>query len=160
MAILQIVTYPNKLLEKKCKKVADFDERLWSLLDDMYDTMVEADGVGLAAPQVGILEQIAVIDAGDENGKIELINPVLIEKRGNENGIEGCLSIPGIYGEVKRASFIKIKAQDRMGKAFILEASGFLARVIQHEMDHLNGVLFTTKAAELFDEDELETIEG
>ncbi|EEL49745.1 Peptide deformylase [Bacillus cereus Rock3-44] len=122
----------------------------------MHETMLVADGVGLAAPQVGVSLQVAVVDIGDDTGKIELINPVILEKRGEQVGPEGCLSFPGLYGEVERAEYIKVRAQNRRGKIFLLEADDFLARAIQHEIDHLHGVLFTSKVTRYYEENELE----
>ncbi|EZP77987.1 peptide deformylase [Parageobacillus genomosp. 1] len=156
MAILPIVTYPADILEKECEPVKRFDRQLIKLLNDMYDTMIDADGVGLAAPQVGITKQIAVVDVGDEHGCIELVNPVILEARGEQIGPEGCLSFPGLFGEVKRADYVKIRAQDRRGRPFMLEATGFLARALQHEIDHLHGILFTSKVIRYYDPEELE----
>ncbi|HDR4569788.1 peptide deformylase [Bacillus cytotoxicus] len=156
MAVLEIVKHPNEVLETPCERVINFDKKLVILLKDMYETMVTADGVGLAAPQVGVSLQVAVIDIGDDTGKIELINPVILEKRGEQVGPEGCLSFPGLYGEVERAEYIKVRAQNRRGKIFLLEANGFLARAIQHEIDHLHGVLFTSKVTRYYEENELE----
>jgi len=156
LAILEIVKYPAEILETVCEQVTVFDRGLIKLLNDMYDTMLEADGVGLAAPQIGIAKRIAVIDIGDKHGRIELINPVILEQRGEQVGPEGCLSFPGLFGEVKRADYVKVRAQNRKGNAYILEASGFLARAIQHEIDHLDGVLFTSKVTRYYREDEIE----
>jgi peptide deformylase len=150
------VTYPAAILEKECERVTDFDRKLIKLLNDMYDTMIDADGVGLAAPQVGIAKQIAVVDVGDEYGRIELINPVILEARGEQTGPEGCLSFPGLFGEVKRADYVKVRAQDRRGRPFTLEATGFLARALQHEIDHLHGILFTSKVIRYYDPEEIE----
>lgn len=156
MTILQIVTHPNEVLETTCDRVLDFDKKLTKLLNDMYDTMLKADGVGLAAPQVGVLKQVAIVDVGDKHGRIELINPVILEAHGEQTGPEGCLSFPGLYGEVTRANYIKVRAQNRKGNVFLLEAREFLARAIQHEIDHLNGVLFTSKVTRYYEPDELE----
>jgi peptide deformylase len=156
LAVLPIVTYPAEILEKECERVTNFDRKLIKLLNDMYDTMIDADGVGLAAPQVGIAKQIAVVDVGDEHGRIELINPVILEARGEQTGLEGCLSFPGLFGEVKRADYVKVRAQDRRGRPFMLEATGFLARALQHEIDHLHGILFTSKVIRYYDPEELE----
>lgn len=142
MAIRQIRTKDDPILYKKCKEVKKFDERLAVLLDDMYDTMQKAEGVGLAAPQVGILKRVVVIDVGD--GKIELINPEIAETKGTQNGSEGCLSFPGIFGEVERPNYVKVKAFDRNGKAFIIEGEELLARAFCHECDHLDGKVFTS----------------
>jgi peptide deformylase len=156
LAILPIVTYPADILETVCEPVKQFDRHLIQLLNDMYETMMDADGVGLAAPQIGIAKQIAVVDVGDEHGRIELINPRIIEARGEQIGPEGCLSFPGLFGEVKRANYVKVRAQDRRGRPFMLEATGFLARALQHEIDHLNGILFTSKVIRYYDPEELE----
>ncbi|PEK39164.1 peptide deformylase [Bacillus pseudomycoides] len=156
MAVLEIVKYPDEVLETPCERVMNFDKKLVNLLKDMHETMLVADGVGLAAPQVGVSLQVAVVDIGDDTGKIELINPVILEKRGEQVGPEGCLSFPGLYGEVERAEYIKVRAQNRRGKIFLLEADDFLARAIQHEIDHLHGVLFTSKVTRYYEENELE----
>ena len=156
LPILPIVTYPAPILEQPCAPVTTFDRELARLLDDMYDTMLAADGVGLAAPQVGIAKQIVVIDVGDEHGRIELINPVILEARGEEVDVEGCLSFPGLFGEVPRAKFVNVRAQNRRGRSFTLSAAGFLARALQHEIDHLHGVLFTSKVIRYCDLEELE----
>ncbi|EPR27324.1 Peptide deformylase [Geobacillus sp. WSUCF1] len=156
LSVLSIVTYPDPILEQPCAPVTAFDRRLGRLLDDMYETMLAADGVGLAAPQIGVAKQIAVIDVGDEHGRIELINPVVIEARGEQVDVEGCLSFPGLFGEVPRAKFVKVRAQNRRGRPFTLSATGFLARALQHEIDHLHGVLFTSKVIRYCDLEELE----
>ncbi|MBO9130211.1 peptide deformylase [Bacillus sp. 165] len=156
MAVLEIVKYPNEVLETPCERVLHFDKKLVKLLQDMYDTMLIADGVGLAAPQVGISKQVAIVDVDDEHGRIDLINPVILEQRGEQIGPEGCLSFPDLYGEVKRANYVKVRAQNRRGKVFVLEARGFLARAIQHEIDHLHGVLFTSKVTKYYEPEELE----
>jgi peptide deformylase len=140
--------------------VTVFDRKLTRLLVDMYDTMIENDGVGLAAPQIGISQQIAIVDIDDHNGTIELINPVIVEERGEQTGPEGCLSFPGLYGEVTRANYVKVRTFNRKGKVKIIEAEGFLARAIQHEMDHLEGVLFTTKVEKYLEDNDLESAEG
>lgn len=160
MAILSIVKHPADILEKECKAVTQFDKKLKILLNDMYETMLEADGVGLAAPQVGIDQQIAVVDIGDETGRINLINPIIVEKSGEQTDVEGCLSFPGLYGTVSRPYYVKVKAQDFKGRTFFIEAEDYLARAIQHEIDHLNGILFTTKVLKYIDEEELEGFEG
>ena len=141
MAIRQLRFREDEVLHKRCKEVKKFDEKLGILLDDMYDTMTKADGVGLAAPQVRILKRAVVIDVG--NGRIELINPEIIETSGSQTGSEGCLSFPGVYGEVERPNYVKVKAQDRNGKWFIAEGEELLARAFCHECDHLDGHVFT-----------------
>ncbi|WP_223700281.1 peptide deformylase [Sutcliffiella deserti] len=156
MSILKIVEYPATVLEQKCETVITFDKKLNQLLNSMYETMVEADGVGLAAPQIGIAKQIAIVEVDERKGKIELINPEIIVEDGEQIGPEGCLSFPGLYGEVRRSYYVKVRAQNRKGKWYEAEATGFLARAIQHEIDHLNGVLFTSKVLNYLEEEELE----
>ncbi len=154
--ILNIVLHPADILNKKTKKVEAFDSSLHQLLDDMYETMVHADGVGLAAPQIGIDQQIAIVETDEENGRLEMINPEIVYSEGEEIGIEGCLSIPNVYGDVIRSYKIRLRAQDRFGEEFEMEAEGFFARAIQHEIDHLHGILFTSKAKRFYTEEELE----
>lgn len=125
----------------------------------MYDTMIEFDGVGLAAPQIGLDQQIAIVDIDDDSGTIEMINPEILEIKGEQIGPEGCLSFPGLYGEVSRPDYVKVKAQDRKGKFYTLEAEDFLARAILHEIDHLQGILFTSKVIRYLEEAELEGAE-
>ena len=140
MAIRNIVKYGDDVLRKVCRTQLDFDERLHTVLDDMAQTMYAAEGVGLAAPQVGILRRYCIVDVGD--GLIELINPVLVSSSGKQTGQEGCLSIPDKYAEVTRPMKIKVRAQDRYGKSFEVVAEELKARAILHEMDHLDGVLY------------------
>lgn len=156
MSVRKIITYPAEILEQNCEEVINFDKKLGKILSDMYDTMIEFDGVGLAAPQIGLNKRIAIVDIDDEMGTIELINPVIVETNGEQTGPEGCLSFPGIFGEVPRPNYVKVIAQDRKGKKFTLEAEGFLARAVLHEIDHLNGILFTSKITRFFEESELE----
>ncbi len=143
MAIRNVVKMGDPILNKKCKEVVDFDERLHILLDDMAETMYENDGVGLAAPQVGIIRRAVVVDIG--SGLIELINPEILEASGEQTDIEGCLSVEDFVGEVTRPNYVKLKAQDRNGKEFTIEGRGFLARAFCHELDHLEGILFVNK---------------
>jgi peptide deformylase len=152
--------FPADVLEQPCEKVTVFDRKLTKLIKDMYDTMIEYDGVGLAAPQIGLSLQVAIVDIDDRHGTIELINPEIVEKRGEQTGPEGCLSFPGLFGEVKRANYVKVRTYNRKGKLRIIEAEGFLARAIQHEIDHLDGVLFTSKVEKYLDEEDLESVEG
>jgi peptide deformylase len=159
MAILPIITHPNELLTTKCTEVKVFDEKLASLLDDMYDTMIASDGIGLAAPQVGETIQVAIVDLGEGQEVIEMINPEVVEISGSEIEIEGCLSFPDIYGEVERPFFVKVEAQDRDGALYELEAEDYEARAILHEIDHLHGVLFTSKIIRYVDLEELENEE-
>ena len=148
MAIRQIVT-DEEFLRKKCKKVENFDSKLHAFLDDMADTMYAANGVGLAANQVGVLRQIVVIDVDDENGLIELINPEIISASEEQTGQEGCLSFPGKYGEVTRPRIVTVKAQDRNGKEFTITGEDLLARAFCHETDHLSGNVFIDLARDL-----------
>jgi peptide deformylase len=152
--------FPADVLEQPSEKVTVFDRKLTKLIKDMYDTMIEYDGVGLAAPQIGLSLQVAIVDIDDRHGTIELINPEIVEKRGEQTGPEGCLSFPGLFGEVKRANYVKVRTYNRKGKLRIIEAEGFLARAIQHEIDHLDGVLFTSKVEKYLDEEDLESVEG
>lgn len=160
LAIRRIVIHPAEILEQKCQEVMKFDRKLGKLLDDMYDTMIEYDGVGLAAPQIGIDARIAIVDIDNELGTIEMINPQIIESSGEQTGPEGCLSFPGLFGEVTRPNNVKIEAFDRKGRKYTLEAEEFLARAIQHEIDHLDGILFTTKVSRYLEEDELKGVES
>lgn len=159
MAVRKIVMHPADILEQECEPVTVFDKKLVKLLNDMYDTMIEFDGVGLAAPQIGLNKRIAIVDVDDESGTIELINPEILETDGEQNGVEGCLSFPGLYGEVSRPYYVKVKAQDRKGRSYTIEAEDYLARAIQHEIDHLDGILFTSKVTRFLEEDELEEVE-
>jgi peptide deformylase len=155
MAIRKIVQYPDPVLKEKAKPVTKFHARLHKLLDDMAETMYDAPGVGLAAPQVGILKRVIVVDVGD--GLIEMVNPEIVEQSGEQiSPPEGCLSIPNLLGEVRRANYLKLKAQDRFGNPFEMEAEGYLARAFQHEIDHLNGVLFIDVAERVFRPEEVE----
>lgn len=144
MALRKIMNYQaDDILRKKSRVVENINIRIRSLLEDMAETMYHANGAGLAAPQVGILRRLVVIDIGDK--LINLINPVIVEVAGEQQELEGCLSIPGVYGEVKRPAKVVVKALDKNGKAFDLEGTGLLARALCHEIDHLDGVLFIDK---------------
>lgn len=149
MAIREIREKDDEILYKKCKAVMKFDEKLHILLDDMYETMQSRDGVGLAAPQVGILKRAVVIDVGD--GKIELINPEIVEESGEQTGSEGCLSVPGVFGEVTRPNVVTVKAQDRDGKWFKITGKELLARAFCHEIEHLDGKLFLDRVIRFID---------
>lgn len=151
MAIRNIVIEPDPVLHEVAKEVTKFNANLHKLLDDMADTMYYAEGVGLAAPQIGILKRVIVVDVGDEHGLIEMVNPVMVEHSGEQLGPEGCLSIPGINGDVRRYQKIKVAGMDRFGKPFEMVAEDFLARAFQHEIDHLNGVLFTSIADSVYE---------
>lgn len=149
MALRNIVKVGDDILKKKCREVTVFDDKLWVLLDDMFETMREANGVGLAAPQVGILRRVAVIDVGD--GPIELINPVITSMRGKQREVEGCLSAPGQWGYVTRPAKVKVTAMNRYGKEFKVEGTELLARALCHEIDHLNGTVFLDLVEEMYD---------
>ena len=149
MAIREIREKGDEILYKKCKAVVKFDEKLHILLDDMYETMQSRDGVGLAAPQVGILKRAVVIDVGD--GKIELINPEIVEESGEQTGSEGCLSVPGVFGEVTRPNVVTVKAQYRNGKWFKITGKELLARAFCHEIEHLDGKLFLDRVIRFID---------
>lgn len=140
MALRNIVQEPNETLRKKCRKVEQITDRILQLLDDMKETLAKADGVGLAAPQVGVLRRVVIIDVGE--GPIELINPEILESSGEQTGEEGCLSVAGRWGVVTRPNYVKVKAMDRQGKECIYEGEGLLARAFCHEIDHLDGRLF------------------
>ena len=146
MAIRKIRTVGDDVLRKKCKELTEITNRDLILIDDMIDTMYEANGVGLAAPQVGILKRIFVIDIGDEAGARVFINPVILETKGTQTDDEGCLSIPGESKEVTRANYVKVKALNEKGEEFILEGEELLARAVLHENDHLDGVLYVDYA--------------
>ena len=140
MAYRRVRTEEDEVLRKISKEVSEFDESLWTLLDDMADTMYEENGVGLAAPQIGILKRIFVIDVGE--GLIEFINPEILETSGEQFGEEGCLSVPNKYGDVRRPNYAKMRAQDRNGNYFEVEGNELMARAMLHENDHLDGKLY------------------
>ena len=139
MALRKILTDAESALHKTCKPVENFDKKLHTLLDDMRDTLIESGGVGLAAPQVGILRRVVLVDTGEEI--LELINPTLVETDGMQEGPEGCLSVPGKYGLVKRPYFAKVRAQDRDGNWYEAEGEELIARCFCHELDHLDGII-------------------
>ena len=147
MATLEIRRAGDPVLKKQCQAVEKVTGKIKKLLDDMAETMNAADGVGLAAPQVGVELRIVVIDVGE--GVIELINPVLLEKEGCQKGLEGCLSVPGVFGQVERYEKVVVEGLNRSGRKIRVTGSGLLARALQHEMDHLDGVLFVEKADSL-----------
>lgn len=155
MAIREIIKDDDgyDTLHKKCRPVTDFNQKLWDLLDDMKETMYEADGVGLAGPQVGMLRRIFVIDVGE--GAVEFMNPEILETSGTQEGAEGCLSFPGEYALVERPNYVKVRAQNRNGETFELEGEELLARAILHENDHLDGVVFKDRMSRMLAEDEL-----
>ena len=144
MAVLDILQFGDDILREKSTEVADFNEELWELLDDMAETMYEAGGVGLAAPQVGVLRRAVVVDV--EEGFFEFVNPKIISEKGEQCGWEGCLSVRGKRGVVSRPMKVKLSYQDRHGEHRILQAKGFFARAVCHELDHLDGVLYIDRA--------------
>ena len=153
MGLRKILTDKDPALHKVCRPVTNFDKRLHKLLDDMVETLVDSGGVGLAAPQVGILRRVVVVDTGE--GIVELVNPTLIETDGEQVGPEGCLSVPGKYGLVKRPYYAKVRAQDRNGDWFEAEGEELIGRCFCHELDHLDGILYTEIMERLLTEDEL-----
>lgn len=151
MAIRLIVKEPDEVLHKKAKEVTKITPNVQKLMADMAATMYDAEGVGLAAPQVGILKRVIVIDVGDENGLIGIINPEIVEREGEQFGPEGCLSLPGLNGDVRRAMSVTVKGLNRDGEVFSVTGSGLLARAFQHEIDHLDGILFTDIAEKIYE---------
>lgn len=149
MAMREIRTKDDEILTKVCKEVKIFDKKLGILIDDMYETMTKHDGVGLAAPQVGILKRVVVIDVGE--GRIELVNPEIIRTGGIQNGPEGCLSVPGVYGEVERPNEVTVRAQDRNGNSFEISGTELLARAFCHEVEHLDGKLFLDRVTKFLE---------
>ena len=154
MAIRRILTDAEPALHKTCRAVENFDNRLHVLLDDMRDTLIESGGVGLAAPQVGILRRVVLVDTGEEI--LELVNPTLVETDGEQEGPEGCLSVPGKYGLVKRPYYAKVRAQDRNGDWYEAEGEELIARCFCHELDHLDGIIYTEVMERYLTEEELE----
>ena len=154
MGLRKILTDKEPALHKICKPVEKFDWRLHKLLNDMADTMEDANGVGLAAPQVGILRRVVLVDTGEEI--LELINPTLVETDGEQVGPEGCLSVPGKYGLVKRPYYAKVRAQDRDGNWYEAEGEELIARCFCHELDHLDGIIYTEVMDRYLTEEELE----
>ena len=157
MGIRKILTDKEPALHKVCKPVTEFDKKLHKLLDDMADTLEQANGVGLAAPQVGILRRVVIVDTGEEI--LELVNPTLLETDGEQEGPEGCLSVPGKYGLVKRPYYAKVRAQDRFGEWYEAEAEELIARCFCHELDHLDGIVYTQVMERWLTEEELEADE-
>ncbi|MBR6425274.1 MAG: peptide deformylase [Oscillospiraceae bacterium] len=156
MAIRKIVTEEDPSLYKVSRKVEKFDERLHTLLDDMHETLAQADGVGLAAPQVGVLRRAVLVDTGEH--VLELINPEILEQDGEQDGLEGCLSIPGQYGLVKRPMHVRVRAQDRNGNWFEEEGEGLTARCFCHEIEHLDGILYRKRAYHMLTQEELQAM--
>jgi len=151
MAVRNIVKDGDEVLRKICRPVEKFDDKLSMLIDDMFETMYKANGVGLAAPQIGLLKRIAVIDVGE--GPHEFVNPRIIDASGEQTDTEGCLSCPGVWGTVSRPNFVTVEAYDRNGDRFILSASELFARAICHEFDHLDGKLFKDIVIDFVEED-------
>ena len=145
MAIRNIVQVGDDVLRQRCAEVENFDEKLWSLLDDMKETVKKEQGAGLAAPQVGVLRRVVVVDVAE--GYFEFINPVILSQKGEQTDWEGCLSVKGKSGIVSRPMKVKLAYQDRNGDKYLLQAKGFFARAICHELDHLDGVLYIDKAS-------------
>ncbi len=156
MAIRKIVKEGDDVLTKKCRTVEKFDSRLAQLLDDMAETLHLANGVGLAAPQVGILRRVVIVDIGE--GVIELINPKIIAYSGEQESLEGCLSCPGEWGITRRPEYVKVKAQDRNGKEFTIDGKELLAKAFCHEIDHLEGVIFKQVAVRMLTPAEIEEL--
>ena len=158
MALRKIVTEGDPILEKKCRPVEKFNQRLWDLLDDLVETLADSGGVGLAAPQVGVLRRVCVIDVGE--GAMEFVNPVIVESEGEQEVQEGCLSCPGQFGIIKRPAHVKAEFCDRNGDRHELEGDGLLAQAMCHEFDHLDGIIFKSKVERMLTDEELEDMRG
>lgn len=155
MALRTILTQGDPILNKKAHAVTSFDQKLHDLLDDMRETLLHAEGLGLAAPQIGILRRVVLV-INEKDEVLELINPEILEERGEQTGLEGCLSVPGYYGEVKRPMWVKVRAQDRDGNPFEVEGEEMTARCFCHELAHLDGHLYTELATRMFTVEELD----
>ncbi len=165
MALRTIITKGDPMLLKKCRPVTEFNEKLHILLDDMRDTLIKSGGVGLAAPQVGILRRVVLVmetnvPENEDEYYIELINPEIISHEGDQTGPEGCLSVPGEYGIVSRPMYATVRAQDRNGNTFEVSGEGLTARCFCHELDHLDGRLFTELAQRMLSKEEIEDAAG
>ena len=156
MALRNIVTHGDSILDKICRPVTNFDKRLHTLLDDMAETLINANGVGLAAPQVGVLRRVVLVDTGDEI--LELINPEIVHSSGEQTGLEGCLSVPQKYGIVTRPNFVTVRAQDRFGEWFEADGEELIARCFCHELDHLDGHLYTEIAERMLTMEEVKAM--
>ena len=157
MGLRKILTDQDPALHKVCRPVEKFDRKLEKLLDDMKETLADANGVGLAAPQVGILRRVViVINEADE--VLELVNPEIVAQQGEQDGLEGCLSVPGLWGFVKRPEWVKVKAQDRFGREYEAEGTGLTARCFCHELAHLDGHLYTELTEKLYNSEELDEL--
>ncbi|HAL15389.1 MAG TPA: peptide deformylase [Anaerolineaceae bacterium] len=158
MALREIVTVPNDVLRRKARKITEFDKELQKTIDDMVETMREAPGVGLAAPQVGLLDRLVVVEYEEDDEKEDspkklyvVVNPEIISaSEETEMGIEGCLSVPGLVGEVERSLEVVVRGQNRRGQPVKIKADGWLARIFQHEIDHLDGILYTDRATKVW----------
>ena len=164
MALRNILYQDEPTLSKKCREVTKFNSRLHQLLDDMAETLSHADGVGLAAPQVGVLRRVALVletnvPEGEAPVLIELINPVILEETGEQHEAEGCLSVPGEYGIVRRPAAVTVRAQDRFGEFFEVSGTGLTARCFCHEIDHLDGIVFTQKCERMLTDEELQAMQ-
>ncbi len=157
MALREILKRGDPVLGKKAHPVTKFDEKLHSLLDDMHETLEEASGAGLAAPQIGILRRVVLVADGDDE-ILELINPTIVAAEGEQDGLEGCLSVPGYWGFVKRPAKVRVRAQNRNGNWFEREGEGITARCFCHELDHLEGQLYTELAGKLYTHEELDEL--
>ena len=153
MAVYEIVKFPNPVLTTPAKPVTKVTSNLLKVLDNLFETMKFAGGIGLAGPQVNILRRVAVVDVEDGRGRLDMINPVILEGRDEEIGPDGCLSIPGLYGDTPRFKWIRVQMWDREGNVVEFVETDFRARCIQHEIDHLDGILFTSKAVRLYREE-------
>lgn len=159
MAIREMLTDKDPALHKKCHYITKFDEKLWTLLDDLKETLADAGGAGLAAPQVGIVRR-AVIVVTDDGEMLELVNPEIVAQEGEQDGLEGCLSIPGMWGYVKRPMKVRVKAQDRSGQWFEAEGEEIVARCFCHEIEHLDGHVFSEHADRLYTGEEIEELQA
>ncbi len=167
MAIRELTTFPNDVLRKRAAEVTEFDSELKTLIEDMVETMRVAPGVGLAAPQIGVSKRVIVVEFGHEddetvpNQLFVVINPEIVKQSNDKvSGIEGCLSVPGVVGEVDRARVVTVQGQDPDGKRIKIRAQGWLARIFQHEIDHINGMLYTDRAENIWqpEQDEMDSI--
>ena len=155
MALRKIVEQGDECLSKVCRPVTDFNRRLHTLLDDMTETLAEANGAGLAAPQVGVLRRVCVVMDEDSGEYLELVNPVIVDQKGEQTGLEGCLSVPGKWGIVTRPAWVRVRAQDRNGDWFEAEGEGINARCFCHELEHLDGHLYTEHIDRFLTDEEL-----
>ena len=159
MAVREIVVEGDPVLNKRCHPVTKFDDRLAGLLDDMKETLAKANGLGLAAPQIGIVRRCTIV-VNDDGDMLELVNPEILESKGEQDGLEGCLSVPGKWGYVKRPSWVRVKAQDRNGNWFEVEGEGMTARCFCHELEHLDGHLYVEHVDKLYTNDDLDEMMG